>query len=91
MRCGRRLLAAIQVYTPADVLIKLSYEQSIYLRAELPDGTTLQAEVFFDLGAEDKNDTLITHYMGIEEMASLECPFNELGNELERILAEEYA
>lgn len=88
MRCGRRLLSILDAFTPVSTSVKLTYDKGLYARAELGDGTTLQIEVLFDLDEGDLCNTVVTHYMGSEELTSFQCEFGELGLQLEQIMLE---
>ncbi len=86
---GRELFAILSGFNPDKVYMELTYDASIYTRAELGDGTTLQIELFFGLDKEDTCDTVVTLYMESEKLSSLQCEFANLSVELERILTAE--
>ena len=89
MQKGRELFAILSGFNPDKVYMELTHEASIYTRAELSDGTTLQIEVFFGLDEGDTCDTVVTLYLKSEKLNSLQCEFANLSIELERILLAE--
>ncbi|QNE38590.1 DUF4065 domain-containing protein [Hymenobacter sp. NBH84] len=83
MQKAEDLLLILREFKPTRLVVELTYDHDLYMRAEMPDGHNLHVSITFGEDSDPEDNTFLALFHNKEELWNVSCAFNQLSDTLD--------